>query len=86
MIGELVHHKNLLKQHANSIVSSVKAIAQFSKVTVSKACKLYGISEDCYYAQKIKIICKTSLFKKCYRQYPNQLTLKEITDIEYLNL
>ena len=84
MLGELVHHKNLLKQHANSIIESAEAIAQLSKVAVSKACKFYGISKDWYYAQKRKIVCKVSLFKKCYRQYPNQLILKEVTDIEFL--
>jgi len=84
MLGELAHHKNLLKQHANSIVTSIEDMAQFSKVTVTKASKFYGISKDWYYAQKRKIVCKTSLFKKCYRQYPNQLTLKEVNDIEFL--
>ena len=84
MLGELVHHKNLLKQHANSIVTSIEDMAQFSKVTIVKACKFYGISKDWYYAQKRKITCKAALFKKCYRQYPNQLTLKEVIDIEFL--
>ncbi len=84
MLGELVHHKNLLKQHANSIVTSIEDISQFSKVTITKACKFYGISKDWYYAQKRKTTCSSSLFKKCYRQFPNQLTLKEVTDIEFL--
>ena len=84
MLGELVHHKNLLKLHATSIVTSVEDMASFSNVTIAKACKFYGISKDWYYAQKRKISCSISLFKQCYRQYPNQLTLKEVTDIEFL--
>ncbi|MBV7270735.1 hypothetical protein [Winogradskyella luteola] len=84
MLGELAYHKNLLKRHANSIVTSIEDMAEFSRVTITKACKFYGISKDWYYAQKRKIVCKTSLFKKCYRQYPNQLTLKEVVDIEHL--
>ena len=59
-------------------------MAQFSNVTIRKAYKFYGISKDWYYAQKRKIMCSTSLFKKYYRQYPNQLTLKEVTDIGFL--
>lgn len=84
MLGELVHNKNLLKQHASNIVSSIEDMAKFSNITISKACKFYGISKDWYYAQKRKITCSANLFKKCYRQYPNQLTLKEVTDIEFL--
>jgi len=84
MLGELVHHKNLLKQNASSIVSSVEDMAQFSNVTIRKVCKFYGISKDWYYAQKRKVSCSVSMFKQCYRQYPNQLTLKEVTDIEFL--
>lgn len=84
MLGELVHHKNLLKQHVDSIVTSVEDMAQFLDVTIRKACKFYGISKDWYYAQKRKVRCSASLFKQCYRQYPNQLTLKEVTDIEFL--
>ncbi len=84
MLGELVHHKNLLKQHASSIVTSIEDMTQFSNTTITKACKFYGISKDWYYAQKRKVTCSASLFKKCYRQYPNQLTLKEVTEIEFL--
>lgn len=84
MLGELVHHKNLLKLHAKNIVTSIEDMARFSKVTIVKACKFYGISKDWYYAQKRKITCLTSVLKKCYRQYPNQLTLKEVTAIEFL--
>jgi hypothetical protein len=84
MLGELVHHKNLLKQHADSIIDSIEDMARFSKVAISKACKFYGVSKDWYYAQKRKITYQRSLFKKCYRQYPNQLTLKEVTNIEFL--
>ena len=84
MLGESVHHKNLLKQHANSILSSIEDMARFSKITIARACKFYGISKDWYYAQKRKVVCQSSLFKKCYHQYPNQLTLKEVTAIEFL--
>jgi len=43
MLGELAHNKNLLKLNATSIVSSIEEIAQFSSITIRKACSFYGI-------------------------------------------
>ena len=71
MLGELTHHKNLLKLHANSIIASVEEMARFSGVSVKKACKFYGTSKDWYYAQKQKNVCNLSPLKKCYHQYTN---------------
>jgi len=82
MLGELVHHKKLLALHADSIVSSVEDMALFTGVTVIKSCKFYGVSKDWYYNQKNKIICELSPFTKCFKQYPNQLSLNEINSIE----
>ena len=69
---------------ANSIVTSVEEMAQFSGVTVKKACQFYGISKDWYYTQKKKVLCALSPIKKCYRQYTHQLTVHEISAIEHL--
>ncbi|QSS96304.1 hypothetical protein [Psychroflexus sp. ALD_RP9] len=54
MLGEFSHHKNLMNMQANSIVTSVEEMAQFSGVTVKKACQFYGISKDWYYTKKRK--------------------------------
>ena len=84
MLGELVKNKNILKQQAQNIIHSIEHITQFSGITIKKACKFYGISKDWYYTQKQKIVCSSSLLKKCFKQFPNQLTFKEITTIEHL--
>lgn len=84
MLGELKHHKKLLKLHADSIIASVEDMAQFAGLTVKQACKYYGISKDWYYNEKNKIICELSPFKKCYKKHPHQLTRDEIQVIEEL--
>lgn len=84
MLGELAHNKNLMKLHADSILTSVEEMAEFSDVTIKKACKFYGISTDWYYNQKQKLICHLCPIKKCYKTHPNQLTINEMTTIEHL--
>ncbi|OSY86841.1 hypothetical protein WH52_14260 [Tenacibaculum holothuriorum] len=59
-------------------------MASLSKISVATACKYYGISKDWYYQEKRKIICSLNPLKKCYKQYPNQLTIQEIITIEQL--
>ncbi|CAL2102247.1 Integrase catalytic domain-containing protein [Tenacibaculum sp. 190130A14a] len=59
-------------------------LASLSKISVATACKYYGISKDWYYQEKRKIICSLNPLKKCYKQYPNQLTIQEIITIEQL--
>jgi hypothetical protein len=84
MLGDLKHNKSLLKLHAGSIITAVEDMAQFSGVTVQKACKFYGISKDWYYAQKQKVICELSPIKRCYKTHSNQLTISEMATIEQL--
>lgn len=84
MLGELAHHKNLLKLHADKIITAIEHISSFAKVKVTSACKYYGVSKDWYYREKAKIVCNISPFQKCYRHHPNQLTVKEISLIESL--
>lgn len=84
MLGELTHNEKLLKLHASKIVSSIEHLASLSKVSVVTACKYYGVSKDWYYTQKRKLICGLSPFQKCYKQHPNQLTMKEVIAIENL--
>lgn len=84
MLGEFSQNKKLLKLHASKIVSSIEHLASLSKVSVVTACKYYGVSKDWYYQQKRKLVCELSPFQKCYKQHPNQLTLKEVVAIENL--
>jgi len=84
MLGELTHHKNLLKLHAHEIIQSIDHIRSVAKVKATTACKYYGVSKDWYYREKSKIICTINPFQKCYRQHPNQLTVSEVASIENL--
>ena len=84
MLKEFVHNKNLLKMNAGSIVYSIEEIAEFSGITIRKACSFYGISKDWYYAQKQKIVCDLSPIKRCYKTHSNQLTISEVTTVEQL--
>lgn len=84
MLGELFHHKNLLKLHAKEIVKSIDYMRSITKIKAISACKYYGVSKDWYYKEKAKIVCKISPFQRCYRQHPNQLTNDEVAAIENL--
>jgi len=84
MLQEFSHNKQLLKLHADKIISSIKKMKSLANVNVKTACKYYGISKDWYYREKAKIVCSISPFQKCYKQHPNQLTVKEISIIENL--
>jgi len=84
MLQEFSHNKQLLKLHADKIITSIEKMKSLAKVNVKTACKYYGVSKDWYYREKAKIVCNISPFQKCYRQHPNQLTVKEISIIENL--
>ena len=84
MLQEFSHNKQLLKLHANKIITSIKKMKSLANVNVKTACKYYGISKDWYYKQKRKLICGINPFQKCYRQHPNQLTVNDISTIENL--
>lgn len=84
MLQEFSHNKQLLKLHADKIITSIEKMKLLVNVNVKTACKYYGISKDWYYNQKRKLVCKISPFQKCYRQHPNQLTISEISVIENL--
>jgi len=84
MLQEFSYNKQLLKLHANKIITSIEKMKSLANVNVVTACKYYGISKDWYYNQKRKIVCNISPIQKCYRVHPNQLTVNEISSIENL--
>jgi transposase InsO family protein len=84
MLQEFSHNKQLLKLHADKIITSIDKMKSLANVNVKTACKYYEISKDWYYKEKAKIVCSISPFKKCYRQHPNQLTINDISVIENL--
>ncbi|WP_439131431.1 hypothetical protein [Polaribacter sp.] len=84
MLQEFSYNKQLLKLHADNIITSIEKMKSLANVNVKTACKYYGISKDWYYHQKRKLVCGISPFQKCYRQHPNQLAVNEISAIENL--
>jgi hypothetical protein len=68
MLQEFSHSKQLLKLHANKIITSIENMKSLANVNVKTACKYYGISKDWYYREKAKIVCSISPFEKCYRR------------------
>jgi transposase InsO family protein len=84
MLQEFSHNKQLLKLHANKIITSIEKMKSLANVNVVTACKYYGISKDWYYSQKKKLVCNISQIQKCYKQHPQQLTINEIASIENL--
>ena len=55
MLQEFSHNKQLLKLHANKIITSIKKMKSLANVNVKTACKYYGVSKDWYYNQKRKL-------------------------------
>ncbi|MBL4708051.1 MAG: hypothetical protein JKY48_06390 [Flavobacteriales bacterium] len=82
IIQEVQQSKNLIRKHAESMVSSVDFMRTRTDLKVKQICQYFGISKDWYYSQKRRIVCKLSTLKKCFKIHPNQLTIRESNTIE----
>ena len=84
LMADVNQKKSILRKHKEEITWSIQRISRYSGITAQAACKLYGVTTDWYYRHKnkVKVICKKSAFQKCFRQYPNQLTLQEMSIIQ----
>jgi hypothetical protein len=77
LIAEIENNKKLLRQHANGIGD----IARKGRMKKSDACRLFGVTKDWFYRHRKKVQCSASKIRKCFRQYPNQLTIDEVAAI-----
>ncbi|MCH2229648.1 MAG: hypothetical protein MK105_04825 [Crocinitomicaceae bacterium] len=82
VIAEVQDNKKLLRKHADRITFSIDEFAKYGKLKKTQVCKLFGVSKDWHYRHRNKSVCKSSKIGKCFRQYSNQLTLKEVSTIE----
>lgn len=82
IIQKIEGNKKLLREHSESITSSIHRLVDYGQIKTTDACKLFGVSRDWFYRHRRKNICSKSILSKCFRQYPNQLTFKEVTTIE----
>src|SRR5690554_323787 len=82
LISKIEGNKKLLRKHSKNITFSIERIAKKGNINISNACKLFGVSQDWFYRHRVKKMCDKSIIKKCFWQYPKQLTLKEVSKIE----
>lgn len=75
-------NKKLLRENANQITSSIEKLAKQAKLSLTKASHLIGVNTSWYYRHRTKKICRKSNLGKCYKQYPNQLSIEEVLTIE----
>jgi hypothetical protein len=86
LIQEIEGSKKLIKKHKEQITYSIQRMAKYGKITVSDASRLFGVSKDWFYRHRKFKPCSESYSGKCFRQYPNQLTAKEVISIESIVL
>src|SRR5690625_2357694 len=82
LVNQIEGSRKLLQKHSENITFSIEQIAKHGNIKITDACKLFGVSKDWFYRHRKKKKCRKSALNKCFRQYPNQLTLKEVSTIE----
>jgi hypothetical protein len=68
------------KQIAELLVQSVDSICNY--VSVDVAARIMNISSDTYYRLRNEFVCVRSRTRRCFRQYPQQLSLREVQVID----
>jgi len=81
-LNKIDGNKKLLREQSNNISFSIERIAQKANIKITDACKVFGVSKDWFYRHRKKNNCSKSILDKCFHQYPNQLTFKEVSKIE----
>lgn len=82
IVQNIEGNRKLLRQHSDSITSSIRRLVDYGHIKTADACKLFGVSKDWFYRHRKKNFCSKSIIKKCFLQYPNQLTFDEVNEIE----
>jgi transposase InsO family protein len=82
VMADVEGSKKLARRHAKDVTYSITQLVRLGKMKVTEACRLLGVSKDWYYQHREKVACKASKIGKCFRQYPNQLTMHEVAVIE----
>lgn len=82
IINQIEGNKKLLREHRNNITISIERIAKYGNLKITDACKIIGVSRDWFYRHRKNKICSKSILNRCFHQYPNQLTDKEVSKIE----
>jgi len=81
VFSSVTKNKKLLQNNEEVIVNSINKLITVSGIKVARACQFYGVSKDWFYREKSKLPCSLSIFKRCFKQHPNQLTPQEVSVI-----
>lgn len=84
VISQIESNKKLLRGHAEQISYSIRHFASVSRLSITDASAFFGVSRDWFYRYRKKKSCEKSVLNRCIRQFPNQLTIDEVTAIEQL--
>ena len=82
VVASLDNGKKILREHSEKITFGIKRFARYGNINLSDACELFGVNRDWFYRHRNKKSCEKSIIGKCFRQYPNQLSLDEVGVIE----
>lgn len=82
VISTIENNRKLLRENAEKITHSIRRLSKLGKIKIADACAIYGVSRDWFYRHRAKRVCNSSKIKRCFRQYPNQLTIAEVQKIE----
>ncbi len=80
--GKLLREQpaNYRKQIVEVLVKTVDAVSSY--VSVDIAARIMNISSDTYYRLRNELVCMRSRTRRCFRQYPQQLSLREVQVID----
>lgn len=81
VLSSIEGSKKLLRDHSKNITFSIERLARYCNIKLSEASGLFGVSRDWFYRHREKKPCKKSIHRKCFKQYPNQLTPEEVSTI-----
>ncbi|MGL5888898.1 MAG: hypothetical protein ACRC3B_03385 [Bacteroidia bacterium] len=68
------------KQIAEVLVKTVDALCSY--ISVDVAARILNISTDTYYRLRNELVCSHSRTRRCFRIYPQQLSLREVQIID----
>ena len=75
--------KKSLANHKDLVVNTIERCKNY--LGIKRALNVFGISANQFYAWKNNANCAISVWGRCYKKFPNQLTIKEVKTIkEYL--
>jgi hypothetical protein len=74
-----------LKTSSNARMKVIETIKRTKNILgLSKSCKLFHISRSTFFNWKNAKVCSDSIFNKCFKRHPHQLSKKEVSKIRFI--